>query len=226
MGDRMNVDAAASLAPGSGVGELALATPAPQLAAPDRVVEALSVPGLTKLSVSLFLQGKGAPVTSGRGVIVTKLTSQILIDVCDVVKKLFSTRSGEVKASCGGLKEAEARGYMLAELLGVFEQVFDDTAEAAGKLAATRAGLAKERARVHSRSRRQLGLGIRCCPPFPTESPGGCSVRRTARLHTSPPPTRAIRTCACAASCESLAWPAVVPGTVLTKFGELPLMYE
>ena len=129
--------------------------PGMQPSVPEGLCTPLSIPWLTKTAELLFLQGQGEPVASGRGSVVDGLTNEILIDVCDVISLLFKARSEEVKLSCGGLKEAEARGYLLADLLGVFELIFDDQAGAAGKLAQTRATEAKAAAKRAAKAARK-----------------------------------------------------------------------
>ena len=87
----------------------------------------------------IFLGGLGEPVASGDGRAVQETTNSLLIDVVDAMRELFTTSKKEIAASCGGLTELQARGYLLADLLGRFDLVYDNHADEAGRRAGTQA---------------------------------------------------------------------------------------
>ena len=131
--------------------------PAPLQATGAAVPDAapLSFQELLKRAIKMFLAGKGEPVASDDLAAVKWVTNELLIDVVDVISQLFSSKKAAVANSCGGLTELQARGYLLADLLGRFDLAYDDSADAAGRRAGTQAKAAKAQATLDAKAARK-----------------------------------------------------------------------
>ena len=133
----------------------AAASPLQPAGSAGELAETPNVRELISRAGKMFLGELGEPVASGDGPAVTETTNSLIIDVVDAIKELFTTSASEIKSSCGGLTEKQARGYLLADLLGRFELVFDGHAGDAGNCAGTQAKAAKDEATLAAKAARK-----------------------------------------------------------------------
>ena len=117
----------------------AAASPLQPAGSAGELAETPNVRELISRAGKMFLGELGEPVASGDGRAVQETTNSLLIDVVDAMRELFTTSKKEIAASCGGLTELQARGYLLADLLGRFDLVYDNHADEAGRRAGTQA---------------------------------------------------------------------------------------